>query len=181
MKINRHNFEAFLLDQLEGTLSVEDQRELEQFLLLNPDCAPELEEMEPVVLKSGNLLFRHTEKLKKEFPDHSSVLDESNFDTFSIARMEGDLQEQQIKDHQAMLEADHQKAASWMQWQQTRLAVEPHVYPYKEQLKHNGPVRSRVLWISVVSAAAALALLMVLFSSGADETQPEVITQAPKE
>lgn len=181
MKINRHNYEAYLLDQLEGSLSVDDQRELEQFLRLNPDCAPGLEELEPMVLTGEKLIFKNSELLKKEFPDHSSVLDDHNFDMFSIARMEGDLNPQQIQDHQFMLEADRQKAVLWKQWQQTRLVAESLAYPYKEQLKHRSPLKSRVLWISVVSAAAAVALLLVLFRSGLDQPQPELITQASQE
>lgn len=181
MKINRHNYEAYLLDQLEGALSVEDQKELDQFLLLNPDCAPELEELEPVVLSGEKLIFQHPEMLKKVLPDHHSVLEDHNFDLFSIARMEGDLMAQQIRDHQVMLEADHQKAAAWKQWQKTRLVEEHHVYQNKEELKHRVPVKSRVLWISVFSAAAAIALLIILFRSGADLSQPDVITQAPEE
>ena len=35
MEINRHNYEAYLLDQLEGNLSVEDQQKLHDFLLYN--------------------------------------------------------------------------------------------------------------------------------------------------
>ena len=180
MKINRHNYEAYLLDRLEGTLSVEDQRELEQFLLLNPDCVPELEELEPVVLKGEKLFFGHPEMLKKELPDHRTVLGDHNFDMFSIARMEGDLTAQQIKDHQAMLETDHQKAKEWKHWQQTTLIGESHVYTNKEQLKHRLRGKSRMLWISVVSAAAAIALLIVLFRFGADLPQPEIITQSPQ-
>lgn len=181
MKINRHNYEAYLLDQMEGNLSVEDQRELEQFLLLNPQCAPELEEHEPLFLTGEKLIFQHSEMLKKEFPDHRSVLDDHNFDLFSIARMEGDLSTQQIRDHQVVLEADQQKADLWEQWQQTRLLVEPHVFPNKEQLKHQRPLKSRMLWIGAVSAAAAVTLLLVLFRSGADLPQAEPITQIPQE
>jgi hypothetical protein len=180
MKINRHNFEAYLLDQLEGTLSVEDQRELELFLFQNPDCAPELEELEPLALKGEKLVFRHPEILKKEFPDHSSVLHDHNFDLFSIARVEGDLKAEQIKEHQAMLEADQHKATLWKQWQETRLVVEPHIYPRKEQLKHKRPLKSSLPWIGVISAAAAIALLFVLFRPGAELPLPEVITQAPQ-
>lgn len=181
MKINRHNYEAYLLDRLEGTLSVEDQRELQQFLLLNPDCAPELEELEPVVLRGEKLIFQHPEMLKKELPDHRSVLGDHNFDLFSIARMEGDLTAEQIKAHQAMLEADQQKAKVWKHWQQATLVKEPHTYPNKEQLKQKVRGKSRMLWISVATAAAAIALLIVLFRSGSDLPQPEIITQVPQE
>jgi len=34
MEINRHNYEAFLLDRLEGKLSVEEERELEDKSLM---------------------------------------------------------------------------------------------------------------------------------------------------
>lgn len=181
MKINRHNYEAFLLDQLEGRLSAEDRLELEQFLLLNPDCAGELAELEPWVLEGEQLPFHKRETLKKNFPDHLTVVGDQNFDMCSIARMEGDLGESQIRAHQAMLETDDQKAEQWKQWQQTRLVAAPLNYKGKEKLKHKRNSGSRMFWISAISSAAAVALLLVLIRVEPDLPEQENYVQAPLE
>lgn len=181
MRINRHNYEAFLLDQLEGRLSAEAQQELEDFLILNPDCASELAELEPWVLETERIPFHSPELLKKEFPDHRSLPGNQNFDMFSIARMEGDLVHSQIQAHQAMLEADDQKAIQWKQWQLTRLEAEPVLFPAKDRLKRRKSINGRRIWIPLVSAAAALAMLLVLLSRTPNLPQTETSIQPLQE
>jgi hypothetical protein len=177
MKINRHNYEAFLLDQLEGRLSVEQQQELEQFLGLNPDCAGELTELESCFMEGKPLSFPHSASLKKGFPDAATVLTEQNFDMFSIARLEQDLSEEQTRAHQAMLEVDDHKAAQWIQWQQSRMIPETVVFPEKGRLYRRKESKSRLIWMSVVSAAAVLILLLILI--GRDQDLPSQEAYVP--
>jgi hypothetical protein len=80
-------------------------------------------------------------------------------------------------DHQDMLEADDQKEQQWKQWLRTRLIDVPLVYEGKEQLLHKRPSRSRILWISISSAAAALALLILLFRAEPKLPQQESYVQ----
>lgn len=172
MEINRHNYEAYLLDQLEGNLSVEDQQKLHNFLLLNPDCISELSELEPWILESETVNYAYSQSLKKEFPDHASILTDHNFDLFSIARKEGDLSDDQIASHQNMVEADDSIAQLWEQWQKTSLVPEPLIFEGKDQLKRRSRSGIRVITMAVISAAAALALLFVLFNTVPDLNQP---------
>ena len=181
MEINRHNYEAFLLDQLEGRLSVEQQQELDNFLLLNPDCARELSEIEPWTLRDDQLQFQNSDSLKKDFPNSSSVVTDQNFDLFSIARMEGDLTDEQVRAHQDLLEADDLKTQHWIQWQQTRLEGEAVSYPGKGRLLRNLGSNNRMIWISLISAAAAVSLLIVLFRTVPDLPKQESYMQAPQE
>ena len=163
MEINRHNYEAFLLDLQEGNLSVDDRKQLQDFLLLNPDCNDEILKGEPWFLEPERVRFPGSDTLKKELPNGSSMLIDSNFDLFSIARMEGDLTGEQEEAHQIMVDADAQKAQQWREWQKTRMIPEPVLLKDKTQLYHRKASGSRVFWISVVSAAAAVALFIVLF------------------
>jgi hypothetical protein len=181
MKIDRHNYEAFLLDKLEGRLSADKQQELENFLLLNPDCAGELTEQEVWILKDEKLPFQGNHLLKKDFPDHNSILGDHNFDMFSIARMEGDLSGDQIEAHQAMVEADEQKAHQWRQWQQVRLVDKALFFTGKDQLKRKKISNGRMMWMSVISAAAAVALLIILFRTAPDLPQRESYNQVSEE
>lgn len=181
MEINRHNYEAFLLDLLEGNLSVEDQQQVHSFLLLNPDCARELMDIEPWVLEGEELSFHNKDILRKELPDSSSCLDDHNFDLFSIARMEGDLSDEQESTHQAMLSLDDLKFQQWMEWQQTRLQPGKFEFKGKDQLKRKGGSNTRIMWISVVSTAAAIALLFILFRTGPDISPQEQALQTPQD
>jgi hypothetical protein len=181
MKIDRHNYEAFLLDKLEGKLSPDKQQELENFLLLNPDCAGELTEQDVWILEDENLPFQRNQLLKKDFPDHNSILGDHNFDMFSIARMEGDLSGDQIEAHQAMVEADEQKADQWRQWQLVRLVDKTLLFAGKDKLKRKKITNGRMIWMSVISAAAAVALLIILFRTDPDLPQRESYNQVSQE
>jgi len=162
MEINRHNYEAFLLDLLEGRLSVEDQQQLNDFFLQNPDCSGEVMETEPWVLEKEEINYPAIEHLKKVLPAHSTVLTEHNFDLFSIARMEGDLTSEQEVAHQSMISLDEIRALQWAEWQKTRLEDEPILFKGKDQLKHKEEHRGRIVWMSLFSAAAAIALLIFI-------------------
>ena len=181
MEINRHNYEAYLLDLLEGRLSVDEQQQVHNFLLLNPDCAGELTEIEPWILEGEKVCFQNTKVLKKELPNPSTILTDHNFDLFSIARMEGDLTGVQEAEHQSMVEAVDLNAQQWDEWQRTRMVSEPLLFHGKEGLLHRRSSKSRVIWISVISTAAAVALLIVLFRTGSGLPQPERYIQSPQE
>jgi len=181
MEINRHNYEAYLLDLLEGRLSVDEQQQVHNFLLLNPDCGGELTDIEPWVLEGEKVCFQNSKLLKKEFPNPTTILTDHNFDLFSIARLEGDLTNEQEADYQSMLELDDLNAQQWDEWQRTRLVPEPLLFQGKDRLLHKRESKSRVIWISVISAAAAVALLVILFGTGTDLPQQESYVQTPQE
>ncbi len=181
MKINRDNYEAFLLDLLEGRLSVEDQQQLQDFLQLNPDCDALLPETESWILEGSQVPYPGREQLKREFPAPSTMLTDHNFDLFSIARMEGDLNDKQEADHRSMVAIDERRSTQWIEWQQTRLVPEPLLFKGKEKLKHKKGKKNRVIWMSAISAAAAIALLIVLFRMGPVLPQQEFSVQSPSQ
>jgi hypothetical protein len=161
MDINRNNYEAFLLDLMEGKLSVSDQQKVRDFLMLNPDCSPSSFGSEPWVLEPEKVFYSGREKLKKELPNADTGISESNFDLFSIARMEGDLTASQEWDHQQMVEGDEERRLEWSQWQQTRLVAREVIYRGKSSLRRKSGVKRGIIWLSVLSSAAAFALLLI--------------------
>jgi len=98
-KINKSNYEEFMIDYLDGTLSVEREAELLLFLEANPSIKSELDGLDEMVLSEVNDVFECRECLKKSVLD-SSLINEDNFETFCIASFENDLNE---------LEAEHLK------------------------------------------------------------------------
>ncbi len=66
MKVNKLNYEAFALEYLEGTLSSQEMKAMEQFLLINPAIQAELEEMKDfLVLTSEPVVFANKKQLLK--------------------------------------------------------------------------------------------------------------------
>lgn len=162
MNINRNNYEAYLLDLIEGRLTGAEQKEVRDFLAMNPDCNPGLDDIEPWILEAAKVNFPGREQLKKEFPDPAFMLNDSNFDLFSIARMEGDLTQNQEADFETMISGDENRLREWKDWQNTRLVASHIPYEDKDQLKKKVINRSRVIWISIISSAAAIAMIIAL-------------------
>lgn len=181
MKINRDNYEAFLLDLQEGQLSADEEKHLHDFLLLNPDCDIRMNDMTPWTLEESGLVYPERELLKKQIPSAFTPLSEHNFDLFSIARMEGDLTAQQEESHQAMLVAEPEKQEEWKRWQQSKLLAEKVVFEGKANLKRNSRRKMSTIWLRVASAAAAVALLVALLRMEPPLPMQELTTESSAE
>jgi hypothetical protein len=164
MEINRSNYEAYLLDHLEGRLSAGDQQRLREFLALNPDCDPGLEAEELLTLSPDTIRFSGKDALKKRFPEPGQPLTGFHFDLISIARLEGDLSAEQIIEHEQMVKGNAAMCKEWEKLQLTRLPESSIEYPGKAQLKKPvGRVR-RIAWITALSSAAAITFVILLLT-----------------
>lgn len=67
--INQHNYEAYLLDSMEGRLSAEQQTELDLFMALHPELAVDLEDLAGMTFDPQQALFPDKETLKKTAAD----------------------------------------------------------------------------------------------------------------
>ena len=90
IKISRSNYEEFMIDHLDGTLSTEREAELLLFLEANPDLKEELESLDNMVLTHENPIFEFRDGLKKSILDSGSV-NTGNFEDYCIAFYENDL------------------------------------------------------------------------------------------
>jgi hypothetical protein len=181
MDINRNNYEAFLLDLLEGRLSVNEERKLNDFLKQHPEYVADLPDIDLLSLEKPRLSYPLRNQLKKEFPTENTRISAANFDMFSIARMEGDLNSQQEEEHRYMVNVDDLRLEEWSAWQSTRLVPEHIPFPEKKKLRRNKALKGRVLWLSVISAAASLILAFVLLRMDPVEDGPGLSVAGPEE
>ena len=121
MDINRHNYEAFLLDLLEGRLSAEEERQLNEFLKNHPELGADMPDLTLCCLEKDKVSFPGRDQLRKDISLVGTSLSEANFDLFSIARLEGDLSRSQEEEHQSMVDREPVKMEQWSAWQKTRL------------------------------------------------------------
>mgnify|MGYP006285166721 FL=1 len=104
--INRHNYEAFFLDYLEGNLPASRTDELISFLRDNPDLQEELQNWEEVVLQPDEQLsMAEKDRLKKQ----PILPGENHFDELCIARMEGDLSATETQAFENYLKANPER------------------------------------------------------------------------
>jgi hypothetical protein len=159
MEINRNNYEAWLLDLTEGSLTEKQVQQLRDFLMLNPDCALEgLAGAETWILEAEKIAYSGKDMLRRELPDPQSTVSGAGFDLFSIAMLEGDLTHSQEAGYLRMIENDAEKMKEWLLWKRIRLTGEWISFDRKEALKRSTDSRPRVIWISIAAAAAVFIL-----------------------
>ena len=162
MKIDRNNYELYFLDYLDGKLSDREILMLEDFLLLHPDLRRELEGTERTILFPEPVHFTDKDLLKK--PDLTLPVSHENFDDYCVARAEGDLDEMQLQAMDAYMVGFPESAATLEFYKKLHLKADPHIiYTNKEKLRKSIVFIPRNVLYPVISVAAALAFIMVVY------------------
>lgn len=162
-RISIFNYEAFYLDFLEGNLNEEDTVLLLKFLDKHPDLKVALDDLESLTLEEANTdLYSFKASLKKS-DIQSDIINTENFEDFSIAALEGQLNKEKTEEFNALIAANPALEKEWSVTQ--KLVFEPDtnvVYPEKEALKRKKAI---VLWPYFVAAASILIAFMIINSS----------------
>lgn len=149
-KITRDNYEAWLLDKIEGRLSDNEVRILNAFLLSNPDLEAEMDDEDSFILPGDCISFPGKEKLKKA---PAPFEDLSEYEYAMINALEEGTDFPKHTEHMSEYER-----YEWELYKKTKLEPEFVAYPAKNSLK-----RHRTgLWINIARASAAVALLLIL-------------------
>lgn len=110
-RIDHSNYEAWLLDRLEGNLTPEQERELDAFLLLHPELAPDDGDLPTLSVDGAVLSTDERNALMRALPPTGSP-NEAELEDHLIARLEGDLTSAQLDALSAYLidHPQHQRA-----------------------------------------------------------------------
>jgi hypothetical protein len=189
MRITRENYELFFIDYFDGTLSDGQITELENFLLINPDLGTELEGMGNIKLVGDEFAMADKDILRKI--DTSATISEVNFDDYSIAYVEGDLDFEKTTAFESYLDSNPVHKKDLELYRKVFLTTQPSiVYEGKNKLKKAIPLAYRMYLYSALSAAAAIALLMIIFpikdapqniSGSLAEKTENVVSKTPEE
>jgi hypothetical protein len=114
-RIHLNNYEAFVLDHLEGRLNAEDTAALKAFLVLHPELNVDLENNELPYLENENTTLSNKEELKKEE------------DEKIISYIEGLLNEDQRKAFERKVEVDEEYRSLFTMYAGTKLLAESSV------------------------------------------------------
>lgn len=136
--LDHTNYEAWLLDRSEGNLTPQQERELDAFLAVHPNLAPDDMALPSVTVIAAELGALDKEALKRSIPPVGKV-GGSTVEDHLIARLEGDLDQQQLEALRAYL-------AVHPEWQQaeriyalTKLVPEAMAFVSKYQLERHFP------------------------------------------
>jgi len=171
--INRHNYELFFLDFLDGNLSEKELKDLNRFLKQNPDLKEELEGFEDVRLEPTPVVFKNKRDLiKKTQAQHFEI---TEFEYLCIADIEKDINSEEKKQLQSELLNSNKKKEFFL-FEKTKLEADNCIVYFAKS-----DLYKRVIafgYKSVISvAAAAVILLFFLFGNdvftGNDKENPK--------
>ena len=156
-KINIHNYEAYLLDLAEGSLSGEMQIELELFLIQHPELKMDISELTLFTLDTEDISFsgkQHLKKMEKE------LVSEEQF----IAYIEDQLPLNERTELEKSCASNPILAKELNLYTKTIAAADASVvFENKESLKR----KPKVIWFNFsatqFAAAASVAFLIGLF------------------
>lgn len=158
-KITIDNYEAYLLDFSEGTLSEEMQMELELFLMQHPELDIDLNELSLITIADELPSFNEKEKLKKTVTDIVSTEQLINY-------VEGNLTNAEKVAVDVIAHKNQEVNKELKLYLSTVLSPDNSiVFPNKSRLKHQTKVIVfKPNWsVKMFSAAASVVLLLTLY------------------
>lgn len=162
MEINRHNYETYFLDYLEGKLDLSDNSDFMNFLKENPDLADELNQFENITIHSNEIIYKEKNILKK-FLSNTLIINDNNFEELCIAKLEGDLSENDNNHFNKFLEENSLKKQVFELYLKTILQPDKTIFfKEKSKLKINQIKRNYSLPF-VISMAASVCLIILVY------------------
>ncbi|MDA3910361.1 MAG: hypothetical protein PF448_03255 [Bacteroidales bacterium] len=135
--IDKHNYEAFLLDFMEGNLSAEQAKALENFLQRHPEIDADIFTLDDVKLSPDSLRFDEKMRLKRD----EDIPELSKQDALLIGLIENNLSPEERQTAEKLIQSDVEAANSFAQYQKTKLQPEADLlFPDKNKLKKKSPV-----------------------------------------
>jgi len=132
MNINRHNYEKYFIDYLDGNLDVHDIAELMLFLSDNPDLDSELLGLGDVKIENRIEAFPLKNSLKKEEQSLSGTFDED----LIISKLENDISSEDLIKFNLKLENDAAFKSDVLLFEKTKLQKDNTiVFADKDSLK----------------------------------------------
>lgn len=178
--IDRHNYEAFYLDYLEGTLSTEKTAELLLFLEKNKDLELELEELDmtrdaDIALPTLGAGFGK----KENFASLKKTINASNVEDYIIGDLEKELYEDDRRELCDYLDNNEEASILSNRYQKTILPTNLIEYPNKSSLKRKIGVFIPMKPLLRIAAVGLLLIALIPFFTKdprrqiADNTTPK--------
>lgn len=137
-RIDHSNYEAWLLDRLEGNLTPAQEQELDAFLAAHPELAPCLDELPTLDQLDVALSSADKEALKRALPPTGQP-STTNVDDFLVARLEGDLSTEQLTALRLFLQAHPELQRSARLYDLVKLVPEAMAFAAKRDLERQLP------------------------------------------
>lgn len=166
MKINRCNYEVFLVDYLDGTLDSSLEGELIAFLEKNPEIKNQFDGLEDVVLVNDTISYPNKAVLKKKSFLRNGIENESEY--LYIASLEGEISDEEKAQLDAIINENRTRNFDLLLYQKT--IIHPSnsiVFPNKTGLKRASIISIRYSTLKrSIRIAASIGLLLSIYTIG---------------
>lgn len=163
MRINRDNYELFLVNYTEGTLSADIIQEVEDYLMQNPDIKEEFDLFNSDILETSNAVFANKKNLKG-IPYDKTTAPSEYFQQLCVDYIDGELPKNEQLFFKKLIATDVKKQKELTLFAKTKLTPDfSIVYPDKNRIK-----RFTILtptfkkYFSVFSAVAAIIIFALM-------------------
>ena len=161
MQIDRSNYEIWLIDWLDGNLNSLQANQLKLFLSQNPDLREEFNDLTQISIVPYDISFPDKNQMKRSASD----IPTSQFEYLCVAFLENDLSVSQQTELKEIIDTSSEKKEAFDLIQKTRLTPTGIKYKHKSLLVKRTAVQNVIrLSVTGLSAAAAIALIILLFS-----------------
>jgi hypothetical protein len=159
MKPDRLNYETWLIDWLDGTLTVQQTDVLMAFLNENPDIREEADSLMIARISPVNDAFAGKEKLLKS----SAEITASQIEYLSASFLEGDLTPEQKDDLLQNIELNPASRELFDRIQKTKLDPPVVSYSHKNNLRRIA-LTSKITRLTVIGLSAAAVMVFLLLN-----------------
>ena len=185
MNINRNNYEEFFLLYTDGELSAQNKIAVENFVVLNPDLAKELEHFKKtLILPDENIIYENKSSLYRTASHHINKI---NYLEFFLLYVDNEIRKPQKSEVEKFVTQNPQFANEFNLIKQTVLAPAHIEFTNKESLyrkEERKPAPVIGFRFAGLAAAAAVLVLIVaawlLLQKPAGKTTTVTNTQAPE-
>jgi hypothetical protein len=165
MKIDRHNYEEYFLLYIDKELTVEQMRQVELFVMDNPDLEEELVMLRHSrLIPDDSIVFDEKHLLIKE--EHDSFINMNNYEEWLVLYVDNELNEQQKIVVEKFAAGHPHMQQELTLFQQTKLEPEKIFFGDKQVLyrRERARIVSMQWWKISVAAMLVLAAGIGLFS-----------------
>lgn len=163
MNINRLNYENYFLLYVDRELSAAEMQAVESFAAENEDLADELNMLLQTKLPSASEdIFKNKSIL---FRTASAHINSINCEEQFLLFVDDELTDQEKKETIDFVSDNPQYLTTFDAIKQTKLPIEPFVFPYKDSLYRNGEEKKPVIvmqWWKLAVAAAVIGIIVMI-------------------
>jgi hypothetical protein len=175
MKINRNNYEVFIIDFFDGKLDAEATSALMLFLDENTDLKEEFELFKQPLPKPERIVFEKKESLKKQAVRAVAEINEDNYENYFIGFYEGDLNQEEKTDLEVFLGLNEFLKEEFRLFGKLSLQADTSIYfSAKESLKKKS--EQKIVYYAI-SIAAIVLFFISIYPFFKTENSPTLIVE----